>query len=214
MALYNEGFTEDNLRSILAFQGRNASYSADGQTSGALAGNLPFESRPSVAQSNIVSPVSPEKGESIAPDYSRTTTSSRHGYKYHSRSNTGIQYGSGFGGTFTSLGSPKEQDDLFFHDESGDHSNNNPSFPRNGQRSLHLTGLADGTTHKDITSVIRGGVLVDIHVRNDRTATVAFASPSAAAAFFTYAKRKDLYINTKRVCGLMMPLEFLSLPRE
>jgi hypothetical protein len=57
--------------------------------------------------------------------------------------------------------------------------------------------LSDHTTHKDLAGIIRGGRLLDIHLRNDRSATVSFVE--GAADFLTYAKRNDIYLHTKRV---------------
>jgi hypothetical protein len=65
------------------------------------------------------------------------------------------------------------------------------------QRTLLITNLSERTTHKDLAGVIRGGRLLDIFVRNDRTAAVSFVE--GAADFFTYAKRNDIYMHMKRV---------------
>jgi hypothetical protein len=73
-----------------------------------------------------------------------------------------------------------------------------PGFPHNDQRTILFTNLSDKTTHKDLTNLVRGGRLLDIYLRNDRCATVSFVE--GAADFMAYAKRKDLYLHTKRVC--------------
>ncbi|KAH0542860.1 hypothetical protein FGG08_002815 [Glutinoglossum americanum] len=71
---------------------------------------------------------------------------------------------------------------------------------RNDQRTLLFTNLSDRTTHKDIVSVIRGGMLLDIYLRSaERTASVSFVDGSAAQEFFSHAKRRDIYIHGKRV---------------
>ncbi|QDS75345.1 hypothetical protein FKW77_002095 [Venturia effusa] len=70
-------------------------------------------------------------------------------------------------------------------------------LPHNDQRTILFTNLSDKTTHKDITDLVRGGRLLDVYLRNDRCATVSFVE--GAADFMAYAKRNDLYLNTKRV---------------
>lgn len=90
-----------------------------------------------------------------------------------------------------------------------DGSPNNDSQPRGGQRQQYdkfakrtilLSNLPEGTTHAEITEVVRGGMLLDVYVRsNDRNASVSFLEESAAQEFFRYVKRHDLYIRGKRV---------------
>ena len=70
-------------------------------------------------------------------------------------------------------------------------------FPRNDQRTILITNLSDRTTHKDLVDIIRGGRLLDLYLRNDRTATVSFVE--GAADFLAYAKRNDFYMHGKRV---------------
>ncbi|KAI9763459.1 MAG: hypothetical protein M1840_000473 [Geoglossum simile] len=71
---------------------------------------------------------------------------------------------------------------------------------RNDQRTLLFTNLSDRTTHKDIVSAIRGGMLLDIYLRSaERTASVSFVDGSAAQEFFNHTKRRDIYIHGKRV---------------
>ncbi|KAJ4382104.1 hypothetical protein N0V86_002433 [Didymella sp. IMI 355093] len=53
------------------------------------------------------------------------------------------------------------------------------------------------TTHKDIAGVVRGGRLLDIFLRNDRSATVSFVE--GAANFLSYIKRNDIYLHAKRL---------------
>jgi hypothetical protein len=76
-----------------------------------------------------------------------------------------------------------------------------PSFGRSEQRTICLKNLSDKVIHRDIIDLIRGGALLDIYIRsNDRSASVSFVEGSAAQAFMSYIKRKDLYIHGKRVC--------------
>jgi hypothetical protein len=65
------------------------------------------------------------------------------------------------------------------------------------QRTVLISNLSEQTTHKDLADVIRGGRLLDIFLRNDRTATVSFVE--GAAEFLLYAKRNDIYVHSKRV---------------
>ena len=67
------------------------------------------------------------------------------------------------------------------------------------QRSVSLKWLSDRVTHGDIVKVVRGGALLDVYLRKDRTASVSFVEPSAAQAFLAHAKRHDIYLCGKRV---------------
>ncbi|KAF2803723.1 uncharacterized protein BDZ99DRAFT_467845 [Mytilinidion resinicola] len=72
-----------------------------------------------------------------------------------------------------------------------------PPFPRNDQRTVLLTNLSDRTTHKDLVDIVRGGRLLDIFLRNDRSATISFVE--GAQDFLAYTKRNDIYIHDKRI---------------
>lgn len=65
------------------------------------------------------------------------------------------------------------------------------------QRTILITNLSDRTTHKDLAEIIRGGRLLDIFLRNDRSANISFVE--GAADFLAYAKRNDIYLHTKRL---------------
>ncbi|KAF2016112.1 hypothetical protein BU24DRAFT_194059 [Aaosphaeria arxii CBS 175.79] len=65
------------------------------------------------------------------------------------------------------------------------------------RRTILVKNVSDRTTYKDLVSVIRGGRLLDVRLRNDRTATVSFVE--GAQEFLTYAKRNDVYLHTKRL---------------
>lgn len=78
--------------------------------------------------------------------------------------------------------------------------------PVQDQRTVLITNLSDRTTHKDLVSILRGGRLLDIFLRNDRTATVSFVE--GAAEYLAYAKRNDIYFHTKRVGS---KLSFLTM---
>lgn len=62
---------------------------------------------------------------------------------------------------------------------------------------MYITNLSERTTHKDLAGIIRGGRLLDIFLRSDRSATVSFVE--GAADFLAYAKRNDIYLHTKRL---------------
>lgn len=77
------------------------------------------------------------------------------------------------------------------------------AVPVHDQRTVFIANLSDRTTHKDLASIVRGGRLLDIFLRNDRTATVSFVE--GATDFLAYAKRTDVYLHTKRVSTSFMP---------
>lgn len=82
------------------------------------------------------------------------------------------------------------------------HASTRPHYERQCARSIILSKLPDNTAHADITDAVRGGKLLDIHLRpNDRTAAVSFLLAADARNFFEHVKRHDLYINHKRVGG-------------
>jgi hypothetical protein len=94
-----------------------------------------------------------------------------------------------------SIASPDNADQYFHENVLG--SQSKTPFPLNDQRTILFTNLSDKVTHSDLTGIIRGGRLLDIYVRNDRSATVSFVE--GATEFFNYAKKKDIYLHTKRV---------------
>ncbi|KAG9192637.1 hypothetical protein G6011_11371 [Alternaria panax] len=69
--------------------------------------------------------------------------------------------------------------------------------PLHDQRTVLITNLSERTTHKDLASIVRGGRVLDIFLRNDRSATISFVE--GAAEFLAYAKRNDIYLHTKRL---------------
>lgn len=82
-------------------------------------------------------------------------------------------------------------------------SSTRPFYERQCARSVLLTNLAEGVTHRDITEAVRGGQLLDIYVRPDRAVAVSFLLASDARAFFDHVRRHDLYIKHKRVSVLL-----------
>lgn len=100
-------------------------------------------------------------------------------------------------------GSPKdnendEEDDVF-----------SQSIPVHDQRTVHISNLHERTTHKDLVEVIRGGRLLNVFLRNDRTAAVSFVE--GAPEFLAYAKRNDIYLHTRRVSTLLPCLQVFEL---
>jgi hypothetical protein len=89
-------------------------------------------------------------------------------------------------------------------DEKEDEDEPSQKVPVHDQRTVLITNLSERTTHKDLVGIVRGGRLLDIFLRNDRTATISFVE--GAADFLAYAKRKDIYLHTKRVSndGLLL----------
>ena len=99
-------------------------------------------------------------------------------------------------GQLDSVDTPPERDEHFSPD-AADSTLSRPPFPRDDQRTVLFTNLSDHTTHQDLVNIIRGGRLLDIYIRNDRSATVSFVE--GAQEFLSYAKRNDFYIHAKRV---------------
>lgn len=64
--------------------------------------------------------------------------------------------------------------------------------------TLLFSSLPEDIKHKDLTSIIKGGRLIQIWLREkERSADVTFAE--GAAAFLAYSKRNPFYIRGKRV---------------
>ncbi|KAF2033592.1 hypothetical protein EK21DRAFT_98020 [Setomelanomma holmii] len=80
-----------------------------------------------------------------------------------------------------------------------DGQNSTRRVPVHDQRTICITNLSERTTHKDFAGIIRGGRLLDIFLRSDRSATVSFVE--GAAEFLAYTKRKDIYLHTKRIAN-------------
>ncbi|KXS94686.1 hypothetical protein AC578_10367 [Pseudocercospora eumusae] len=64
-------------------------------------------------------------------------------------------------------------------------------------RTLYLSGFAPNTTYRDLLTVIKGGKLLNINMRSERSATVTFAD--GAADFLAWVKRHDIYLHSKRI---------------
>ena len=70
---------------------------------------------------------------------------------------------------------------------------------KNGQamRTLYFTGFNNRTTYRDLCSVIKGGKLLSINMRSEKSATVTFLD--SAADYLAWVRRNDIYLNGKRV---------------
>jgi hypothetical protein len=90
------------------------------------------------------------------------------------------------------------------HDYQQERGDRHQRIPMHDQRTILITNIAERTTHKDIAGVVRGGRLLDIFLRNDRSATVSFVE--GAADFLSYVKRNDIYLHAKRVCIAEPPI--------
>ncbi|RMZ10608.1 hypothetical protein D0862_03224 [Hortaea werneckii] len=69
--------------------------------------------------------------------------------------------------------------------------------PSNERRTLYFSGFSDRTTYKDLVSVIKGGQLLSINLRPERSGTVTFFE--GAEAFLAWVRRHDIYLHSKRV---------------
>ncbi|KAK8172301.1 hypothetical protein BKA80DRAFT_318105 [Phyllosticta citrichinensis] len=68
------------------------------------------------------------------------------------------------------------------------------------RRSLRLSDLPRFIKHQDIVDAVRGGSLVDVHIRwQDRSARVSYVHGSHAAAFKNHAQQFGLYVKGQRV---------------
>nr|POF18557.1 rna-binding protein mrn1 [Quercus suber] len=93
----------------------------------------------------------------------------------------------------------KSGDDTGFEDGDGEGTDGDTAGFTHiaGTRTLYLCGCPDGTTYEDIVSVIKGGKILNINMRSERSATVTLYD--GAAEVLAWAKRNGLYIRSKRV---------------
>ncbi|KAM3421475.1 hypothetical protein BST61_g1868 [Cercospora zeina] len=64
-------------------------------------------------------------------------------------------------------------------------------------RTLYFTGFNSRTSYRDLLSVIKGGKLLNVSLRPEKSATVTFLD--AAADYLAWVKRNDIYLHGKRV---------------
>lgn len=106
-----------------------------------------------------------------------------------------------FGETDSSVDLPDRDDDL--PSTSFQSGPVREQGPIDEQRTILISNLPDGTTHKDVVGIIRGGRVLDIILRSDHnTAIVSFVE--GAQDYLAYRKREDIYLHTKRVSGLSL----------
>lgn len=90
------------------------------------------------------------------------------------------------------------EDDEHVPDEAGPATFQAPGLHLGTERrTLYFNGLSDRTTYKDFIQVIKGGKVLSVILRPERSALVTFLD--GADAFLTYAKRHDIYLHSKRV---------------
>lgn len=104
-----------------------------------------------------------------------------------------------------SYGASSIPDDIGFDDDNDQHSVEDmqtgpPTYPNlstgGEKRTLYFSGLSDRTTYSDLLSVIKGGKILSVSMR-ERTATVSFLN--GAGEFLAWAKKNDIYLQSKRV---------------
>ena len=72
-----------------------------------------------------------------------------------------------------------------------------------GNRTVQLVDLPERTSHREIVSAVRGGKLLEIHMRpGDKVAAISFVHPSDAAAFLEHSLKWHLYIRKTKVPSL------------
>lgn len=135
----------------------------------------------------ITSPESPSATPQLSNNVTTATSYLNTRSPFDRKSSLGMA-----GSSFESTG----QDDHFMPESTEAYAARAP-YPRNDQRTILISNLSDRTTHKDLVDIIRGGRLLDMYLRTDRSATVSFVE--GAADFVAYAKRKDFYLHGKRV---------------
>ncbi|KAB2580078.1 uncharacterized protein LTHEOB_5376 [Lasiodiplodia theobromae] len=69
----------------------------------------------------------------------------------------------------------------------------------NDKRTIEITGFSPATSLKEVVAHVKGGMIVEAYRCNDRVVRLSFLHGVDAEAFYTYAKRNDMYINNKRV---------------
>lgn len=91
-------------------------------------------------------------------------------------------------------------DEYYEQDDEGRYTYQKPQYEKHTQRSIFISGLSEGTTYADISAAVKGGMLLDIHLRTfDKVATISFLHTSSAQEFLRHSRRNDLYIRGKRV---------------
>ncbi|KAH9844919.1 RNA recognition motif, partial [Teratosphaeria destructans] len=104
------------------------------------------------------------------------------------------------GATLSSVPDEGAFGDAESFDDVGNHGNvTHHGQPAHEQRTLYLSGFSERSTFRDLISVIKGGKLLSVSLRPERTATVTFLDPHAASSFLAWTKRHDIYLHSKRI---------------
>jgi len=178
-ALFRGGLTNETLDTLL--QGENGASNEEPSS-------YDYESQHTHARSQATPVAAPASARyPKGSDY----TSASHGL--HPRPSASFHRVVSYGESESFTGDPDSPPDEY------DDLNRGPAqrIPLHDQRTVLITNLSERTTHKDLAGIVRGGRLLDIFLRNDRSATVSFIE--GAADFLAYAKRNDIYLHTKRL---------------
>jgi hypothetical protein len=90
-------------------------------------------------------------------------------------------------------------DEVAFDDDTSLAADMHPlaNYNNGDRRTIFFSGLSERTTYRDLLSVIKGGRLLSVNIRPERTATVSFLE--GAADFLAWVKKNDIYLQSKRV---------------
>ncbi|GIZ38525.1 hypothetical protein CKM354_000194100 [Cercospora kikuchii] len=153
---------------------RHASYSSAPWKSGASA---PFHSDSAIG--GFHNGARQHFSASKQPPFNNVSASQRH---------------ASYGGPAFSIVDGTEADS--FMDEGND-IEETPAGPEQPLRTLYFTGFGTRTTYRDLLSVIKGGKLLTVSMRSEKSATVTFLD--AASDYLAWVKRNDIYLHGKRV---------------
>ncbi|SMY20835.1 unnamed protein product [Zymoseptoria tritici ST99CH_1A5] len=138
--------------------------------------------------------------ENGSQNFNSTPGQARTHYTAHAPSPTSLKVPSTHrNGTNGASHTPEDAfgDDDSFLDEASPAEAFSTGVHNENQRTLYFTGFPPRTTYEDLVSVIRGGKLLSINLRSEKSATVTFLD--GAAEYLTWAKRNDVYIHSKRI---------------
>ncbi|KIE00375.1 RNA recognition motif containing protein, partial [Metarhizium majus ARSEF 297] len=80
------------------------------------------------------------------------------------------------------------------------HTTSKPIVEPTATRTVQLLNLAEGTTIADVTSIVRGGLIVNIYFRaRDNMVALSFLHSRDAHAFYQYVQANGLYIKNTKV---------------
>lgn len=78
-------------------------------------------------------------------------------------------------------------------ESSAGRSYQRPRASNNAQRTVILSNLPPSTSHKDITNIVRGGQLLDLHLRKDNTAAISFVDGAANYLDYVIQNRVEIH---------------------